>query len=41
MAQEDLFEKIVAHAKEYGFVFRSSEILRRFVGCLRLRTEWR
>ena len=26
MAQEDLFKKIVAHAKEYGFVFPSSEI---------------
>lgn len=26
MAQEDLFKKIVAHAKEYGFVFQSSEI---------------
>ena len=25
MAQEDLFKKIVAHAKEYGFVFPSSE----------------
>ena len=26
MAQEDLFKKIIAHAKEYGFVFPSSEI---------------
>ena len=26
MAQEDVFKKIVAHAKEYGFVFQSSEI---------------
>jgi len=26
MAQEDLFRKIIAHAKEYGFVFPSSEI---------------
>ncbi len=26
MAQEDNFKKIVAHAKEYGFVFPSSEI---------------
>lgn len=26
MAQEDLFRKLVAHAKEYGFVFPSSEI---------------
>lgn len=26
MAQEDLFKKVVAHAKEYGFVFPSSEI---------------
>ena len=26
MAQEDIFKKIVAHAKEYGFVFQSSEI---------------
>ena len=26
MAQEDLFKKIVAHAKEYGYVFPSSEI---------------
>ncbi len=24
--QEDLFKKIIAHAKEYGFVFQSSEI---------------
>jgi glycyl-tRNA synthetase len=26
MAQEDIFKKLVAHAKEYGFVFQSSEI---------------
>ena len=26
MAQEDLFKKIIAHAKEYGFIFQSSEI---------------
>ncbi len=26
MAQEDLFKKLVAHCKEYGFVFQSSEI---------------
>jgi len=26
MAQEDLFRKIIAHSKEYGFVFPSSEI---------------
>ena len=26
MAQEDIFKKIVAHCKEYGFVFPSSEI---------------
>lgn len=26
MAQEDLFKKIVAHCKEYGFVFPSSDI---------------
>ncbi|HEC44984.1 MAG TPA: glycine--tRNA ligase, partial [Bacteroides sp.] len=26
MAQEDLFKKIIAHSKEYGFVFPSSEI---------------
>ena len=26
MAQEDIFKKIIAHAKEYGFVFQSSEI---------------
>ena len=26
MAQEDRFKKIIAHAKEYGFVFQSSEI---------------
>ena len=26
MAQEDLFKKIVAHAKEYRFEFPSSEI---------------
>ena len=24
--QEDVFKKIVSHAKEYGFVFQSSEI---------------
>ena len=26
MANEDLLKKIVSHAKEYGFVFPSSEI---------------
>ena len=26
MSQEDLFKKIIAHAKEYGFIFQSSEI---------------
>jgi glycyl-tRNA synthetase len=26
MAQEELFKKIIAHAKEYGFIFPSSEI---------------
>lgn len=26
MAKEDLFKKIIAHAKEYGFIFQSSEI---------------
>jgi glycyl-tRNA synthetase len=26
MPQEDLFKKIIAHAKEYGFIFQSSEI---------------
>lgn len=26
MASEDLFKKIIAHAKEYGFIFPSSEI---------------
>ncbi|MCW3788628.1 glycine--tRNA ligase [Plebeiibacterium sediminum] len=26
MAQEDVFKKLVAHCKEYGFVFQSSEI---------------
>lgn len=26
MNQEDLFKKIIAHAKEYGFIFQSSEI---------------
>lgn len=26
MAQEDLFKKLVAHCKEYGYVFQSSEI---------------
>src|SRR6056297_1905109 len=26
MAQEDRFKKIIAHAKEYGFIFQSSEI---------------
>ena len=24
--QEDLFKKVIAHCKEYGFVFPSSEI---------------
>ena len=23
---EDIFKKVVAHAKEYGFVFQSSEV---------------
>ena len=23
---EDLFKKIIAHAKEYGFIFQSSEV---------------
>ncbi len=26
MIQEDLFKKIIAHSKEYGFIFQSSEI---------------
>ncbi|MCF8352561.1 MAG: glycine--tRNA ligase [Bacteroidales bacterium] len=26
MANEDIFKKIIAHAKEYGFVFQSSEL---------------
>ncbi|MBT3385031.1 MAG: glycine--tRNA ligase [Prolixibacteraceae bacterium] len=26
MAQEDIFKKVVAHCKEYGYVFQSSEI---------------
>ena len=26
MAQEDTFKKIIAHSKEYGFIFQSSEI---------------
>src|SRR5512145_1237913 len=26
MVQEDLFKKIIAHSKEYGFIFQSSEI---------------
>ena len=26
MAQEDLFKSLVAHCKEYGFIFQSSEI---------------
>lgn len=26
MAQEDVFKKLIAHAKEYGFIFQSSEI---------------
>ena len=25
-SQDDVFKKIVSHAKEYGFVFQSSEI---------------
>ncbi|MCL2133621.1 MAG: glycine--tRNA ligase, partial [Bacteroidales bacterium] len=26
MTQEDLFKNLIAHAKEYGFIFPSSEI---------------
>ena len=26
MTQEELFKKLVAHSKEYGFIFPSSEI---------------
>ena len=26
MADQDLFKKVLSHAKEYGFVFPSSEI---------------
>ena len=26
ISQEDLFKKIVAHCKEYGFIYQSSEI---------------
>ncbi|MGD9992818.1 MAG: glycine--tRNA ligase [Salinivirgaceae bacterium] len=26
MAQEDVFKKIIAHSKEYGFIFQSSEL---------------
>jgi len=26
MAQEDVFKKLIAHSKEYGFIFQSSEI---------------
>ena len=26
MAQEDIFKKLVAHCKEYGYVFQSSNI---------------
>lgn len=26
MTQDDLFKNIIAHAKEYGFIFPSSEI---------------
>ena len=26
MTQEELFKKLVAHCKEYGFIFPSSEI---------------
>ncbi|MCT4640576.1 MAG: glycine--tRNA ligase [Bacteroidales bacterium] len=26
MAQDDIFKKIIAHSKEYGFIFQSSEI---------------
>ena len=26
MAQEDLFKKVIAHSKEYGFIFPSSEV---------------
>ena len=31
MTQEELFKKLVAHSKEYGFIFPSSEI---YDGCL-------
>ena len=30
MAQEDVFKKLVAHCKEYGFVFPSSDIYSHF-----------
>ena len=33
MAQEDLFKKLVAHCKEYGFVFQSSEIYGGLASC--------
>src|SRR4030043_2460682 len=26
MAQEDILKKVIAHSKEYGFIFQSSEI---------------
>ena len=26
MAPEDLFKNVISHAKEYGFIFQSSEI---------------
>ena len=26
MTQEELFKKLIAHCKEYGFIFPSSEI---------------
>ena len=26
MQQSDIFKKVISHAKEYGFIFQSSEI---------------
>ena len=37
MTQEELFKKLVAHCKEYGFVFPSSEI---YDGLTTGRTAW-
>ena len=39
MAQEDVFKKVVAHCKEYGFVFPSSDIYDGLGAVYRLRSQ--